>query len=80
MIQIKARFAGKASASLLTPLTYVHVGNGAPLSRTAKLPRPAIAPDLRPCRPQPSWGILDVPIRLKYKDRPKRALPGQSSS
>ena len=57
MTQIKARFAG----------------NGDPLSRTAKLPRPAIAPDLRPCRPRPSWVILDVPNPLKYKDRPKRA-------
>jgi hypothetical protein len=74
MTQIKARFAGKASASLLTPLTYVHVGNGHPLARAAKLPRPAIAPDLRPCRPRPSWGILDVPNPLNYKGRPKRAL------
>jgi hypothetical protein len=58
MIQIKARFAG----------------NGHPLSRAAKLPRPAIAPDLRPCRPRPRWVILDVPNPLKYKDRPNRAL------
>ncbi len=59
MTKIKARFAG----------------NGHPLPRAAKLPRPALAPDLRPCRPRPSWAILDVPNRLKYKDRPKRALP-----
>jgi hypothetical protein len=34
-------------------------GNGHPLSRVATR----------------SWGILDVPNQLKYKDRPKRALP-----
>jgi hypothetical protein len=34
-------------------------GNGYPLSRAAT----------------PSWVILDVPNRLKYKDRSKRALP-----
>ena len=33
-------------------------GNGHPLSRAAT----------------PSWVILDVPNRLKYKDRPNRAL------
>jgi hypothetical protein len=35
------------------------VGNGHPLSRIAT----------------PSWVILDAPNRLKYKDRPKCALP-----